>query len=143
MKNTWIGLAAAAAIGCASYPAPAARMTDAEATARSADEVGAATDPQAQIYLRNAREEIVKARQAMDDGDNKRADFILVRAKADADLALAKAREMHAQAAAQQAQDQLTALQGNRPSTTTVTGAPAPGPKPAPPAPKKPEGDHR
>jgi hypothetical protein len=159
MKNLWIGWAAVTALaGCASYPAPIARMTDAEVTTRSADEIGAGIDPEAQIYLRRAREQMVRAREAMNDGDNHRADFMLVRAKADADLAFALAHEQRAETAAQQALDELAALQSSTPSTTSVTGAPAPAappkpapppPKPAPPPPKpappppKPEGEHR
>ena len=118
--------AATVVAGCASYPAPVHRMADAEATTRSAEAVGAATEPTAILHVRLAQEEIAKARAAMNDGDNKRADFLLVRAKADADLALALTKEARAQAAAQRAQQEVVTLKANATSTTSTTGAQAP-----------------
>jgi len=82
-------------------------MADAQAAQRSAKELGADKIPEAQLHLRLAEEEIAKADASIKESDNRRADFILVRAKADAELALAIAKEKKsmndAQAAAQQA----------------------------------------
>jgi hypothetical protein len=49
----------------------------------------------------------------MNDGNNKRADYVLIRAKADAELALALAKQADAEAAAKKAADQLNAA-GNQ-----------------------------
>jgi hypothetical protein len=47
----------------------------------------------------------------MSNGDNKRADYVLIRAKADAELALGEAREAQAVADATKAKEQVRALQ--------------------------------
>ncbi|MGH7282878.1 MAG: DUF4398 domain-containing protein, partial [Polyangiaceae bacterium] len=106
--TTSIGSIAAAAMlalvaGCASYPVPAQHMADAEGAARSAQDVGANSNPQAQLHLKMATEEINQAKQLIADNDNEKADSVLIRAKADGELALAEARETQAQMAARQA----------------------------------------
>jgi hypothetical protein len=60
---------------CASYPAPHERMATSEAALRSAQEVGAQTQPQAQLHAKLAQEEITSAKTAMSNGDSKRADY--------------------------------------------------------------------
>jgi hypothetical protein len=90
--------------GCgASFPPPTQRMADAESAQRSAREVGANNEPSAQLSLKLADEQIAQAQKAMKDGDNKRADSLLIRAKVDAELAIAKAREKNARVAGQEA----------------------------------------
>ncbi|MBN1606495.1 MAG: DUF4398 domain-containing protein [Polyangiaceae bacterium] len=93
-----VSLAAAALWwGCgATYPLPAQRMADAESAQRSARELGADSKPTAQLSLKLAGEQIEAAKRAIARGDNRRADFLLVRARADAELALALAREQDA-----------------------------------------------
>jgi hypothetical protein len=71
--------------------------------------VGADNAPQAALHLKLAQEELAQAKSLMNDGNNKRADYVLIRAKADAELALALAKEASAQAAAKKAADQLNA----------------------------------
>ena len=103
-----------ALVACgATYQLPAQRLADAQAAERSASEVGAATDPQAQLHLKLAQEQIAQAKTLIDDGQTRRADYVLVRAKSDAELALALARESHAKAEAKKAMDQVAALQSN------------------------------
>ncbi|MEO8877604.1 MAG: DUF4398 domain-containing protein [Polyangiaceae bacterium] len=116
--------------GCGSYPIPVQHMADAEGAARSASDVGAGTNPQASLHLKMATEEIAQAKQLMADGDNEKADSVLVRAKADGELALGEAREEQAKAAAQQAMEQIGKLSadhvgstGSATSTTMTTGA--------------------
>jgi len=87
----------------ATFPVPTQRLADAESAERSARELGANSEPQAQLHLKLAAEQIAKARVSIADGDNERADLQLVRAKADAELAVALARELAAKTAAQQA----------------------------------------
>jgi Domain of unknown function (DUF4398) len=124
-KSTPCLVIAVALAGCASYPAPAQRLADAEASSRGAVEVGITASPQAQLHLTMAQEEIARAKRLMSDGDNKAADFMLMRAKGDAELALAFARETQAEDAARQALEQGSAMQNQLPaSTTTTTSAP-------------------
>jgi hypothetical protein len=99
-------------IGCGSYPKPTDAASKAEATIRGAQEVGAGNVPAAALSVKLAQEEVQKAKQLMEDGDNKRAELILMRAQADAELALAQARDSQAQADAQQALDQVKAIRG-------------------------------
>lgn len=68
-------------------------MADAQSAARSARELGADSVPAAQLSLKLADEQIAAAKTAMADGENERADSLLIRAKADAELSLAQARE--------------------------------------------------
>jgi hypothetical protein len=102
---------AAMYMGCGSYPAPQQKMVSAEASIRGAQEVGAARVPQAQLHLKLAQEQVDKAKALMADGDNKRAEMLLLRAQADAELALALAKEDAAKTDAQQSMDQVKALQ--------------------------------
>jgi hypothetical protein len=93
----------------ASFPAPTQRMADAQAAERSAREVGANNEPAAQLSLKLAQDQIASAQKVMAEGDNERADSLLIRAKADAELALAQAREKGANVAGQKAADDSAA----------------------------------
>jgi hypothetical protein len=93
----------------ASFPAPTQRMADAQAAERSAREVGANNEPTAQLSLKLAQDQIASAQKVMLEGDNERADSLLIRAKADAELALALAREKGANVAGQKAVDDSAA----------------------------------
>lgn len=107
--------------GCASYPVPAQHMADAEGAARAAQDVGASSNPQAQLHLKMAQEEIAQAKQLIADDDNEKADWVLIRAKADGELALAEARETQAQMAARQALAQIGQLNSENGGTSQVT----------------------
>jgi Domain of unknown function (DUF4398) len=103
--------------GCAgTYPVPTQRLADAQSASRSAVELGADKNPDAQLYAKLSDEQIVKANAVMKDGDNRRADMMLVRAKADAELALALAKEAKAKNEVQKASElsktQIQATQG-------------------------------
>lgn len=97
-------------VGCGSYPAPQEHMVNSQASVRAATEVGAQNNPQAALHLKLAQEQVAQAQQLMQDGENKRAEFVLLRAESDAELAVALAREATARAQAQQALDELRAL---------------------------------
>ena len=104
----------------ASFPAPTQRMADAESAARSAREVGADTQPVAKLEVKLAAEQIAAAKVLIASGENRRADFVLMRARADAELALDLAREQNANADTQTAieKSRVTAIantQGARP----------------------------
>jgi hypothetical protein len=102
----------------ATLPPPTQRLADAQSSERSAREVGADKVPAAQLSLKLANDQIAQAQKAMSDGDNVRADMLLVRAKADSELALAQARESgavveHKEAIADSAEQKTTnAVQG-------------------------------
>ena len=93
----------------ASMPPPTQRLADAESAGRSARELGANNEPNAQLSLKLAEEQISQAKTAMAEGDNARADSLLIRAKADAELAVVQAREKGAKAAVQAAVDDSAA----------------------------------
>jgi Domain of unknown function (DUF4398) len=93
---------ASAACGAA-YPVPTQRMADAQSAYRSAQELGAGKLPAAALHLKLAEEQISKASTVLKDEDNRRADFLLIRAKADAELAVALAHENKSKLEAEQA----------------------------------------
>jgi len=93
----------------ASFPPPTQRMADAESAARSAKEVGAAGEPTARLQVRLADEQIADAKALVADGENERADYVLLRARADAELGLALAREQNAQVELETAKTQASA----------------------------------
>jgi hypothetical protein len=83
-------------------------MADAQAAYRAAKEAGAEQDPQAQLHLKLAEEQFAKAKTLLDQEENRRADFLLIRSKADAELALAIAEERESREAAERARTQAT-----------------------------------
>lgn len=99
----------------ASFPVPTQRMADAESAHRSALELGAASQPAAELHVKLAEEQMTKAKGLIAEGDNKGADSLLIRSKADSELALALAREQAASVETQKAAEQS--------NTTTVTNA--------------------
>jgi hypothetical protein len=117
-----------AATACAgSYPAPLQRMADTMSAARGAEEVGANSNPEAQLHLALAEEQISRAKALMASGENKRADYTLVRAKGDAELALALARAMNAKAEAQTAINKANSVQLQNNQTLQNATAPREG----------------
>jgi hypothetical protein len=99
-------------LGCGgSYPVPTQNLADTQSAERSAVELGAANQPNAQLHLQLAREQMALAATAMRDGDNERADFLLRRARSDAELAIALTRDQSAKTDALKATDQSNAQQ--------------------------------
>lgn len=106
-----IGIVAACVTGCgASYPAPTQRMADTMAAERSAEEVGAKDIPQGQLHLKLAQEQLAQAKTLMANGENRKAEFMLVRARGDAELALAMSRAWNAKKEAQAATEKAATL---------------------------------
>jgi hypothetical protein len=106
----WAALPVALSVACgASFPVPTQRMADAESAHRSALELGAASQPAAQLHVKLAEEQMTKAKALITDGDNKAADSLLIRSKADSELALALAREQGSGIEAQKAIEQSNA----------------------------------
>jgi hypothetical protein len=104
MSNTFLALAGPLLWGCgATFPPPTQRLADAQSAERSASELGASAEPAAKLSLKLAQEQIAAAKGAMTEGDNARADALLVRARADAELAIAQARGKNAKIEADKA----------------------------------------
>jgi hypothetical protein len=102
--------AATIALGCGgSFPAPTQHLADAQSAERSATDLGAANQPQAQLHLQLAREQVEAAKSAIRDGNNEEADRLLARATSDAELAIALTREQGAKTEAQKAATQSNA----------------------------------
>ena len=93
------------------YPVPTQPLADAQSAERSATELGAASQPKAQLHLQLAHEQIAKANGAMKDGDNERANGLLLRARSDAELAIALMRYQSAETDATKATVQSNAQQ--------------------------------
>ncbi len=91
-RSLTIFLGASMLFACASYPKPTENLIASKASLRGAEEAGALTHPQASLQIKLAQEEVARAQRLMEDGENERADYVLMRAKADADLALVMAR---------------------------------------------------
>jgi hypothetical protein len=109
MHGTLISIAIASGLlfGCAeAFPAPTQQLADTESAERSAAELGAAGQPDAQLHMQLAHEQLVKAKADIESGDNERASSLLSRARADAELAIALMREQAAKTGAQGAVDQ-------------------------------------
>ncbi|MGD0674141.1 MAG: DUF4398 domain-containing protein [Polyangiaceae bacterium] len=112
MKRAALGCMTAAtiALGCGgSFPAPTQHLADAQSAERSATDLGAANQPQAQLHLQLAREQVEAAKSAIRDGNNEEADRLLARATSDAELAIALTREQGAKTEAQKAATQSNA----------------------------------
>jgi ATP adenylyltransferase/5',5'''-P-1,P-4-tetraphosphate phosphorylase II len=98
------GLLALLATGCASkQPMPTQQLTDVEGAARSANELGAERNPQAQLHLKLANDQLQQAKEALEDDESERAGRLLERAKVDAELAVVLTRESNAQDKAKKA----------------------------------------
>ena len=122
MHRTLIPLFTASwlALGCGgSYPVPTQQLADTESAERSAGELGANSDPAAQLHLQLAQEQLALAKTAIRDGDNDRAHALLLRAKSDAELAIALTRAHSAKTEASKATEQS--------NTQRTTNAQQPG----------------
>jgi hypothetical protein len=117
---TVAGISAAAAmtiVGCAGTPAPNAKVASSEAAIRAAQETGSGSVPQAALHLKLAEEQLQSAKALIRDNENKRAEYVLMRAQADAELAIALSHVATSNAQAGAAVDAARAVR---------TGAPTP-----------------
>lgn len=115
--------AAALSAGCASHPPPTDHMASAIAAVRGAQVAVASAGqvPEAALQLKLAEEQVSKAREMVERGDNERADFMTLRAYNDAELALALARQHQAQQAVLQATQENTGA-AEQPSPAPAQG---------------------
>ena len=93
--------------GCGSFPSPVDQLAASQAAVRAAEEAGADRDPEAQLYLKLAKENLDKGKSRMDAEDNEIADRALRKAEADGELARGIARSRAAQADADEAKKAL------------------------------------
>lgn len=122
MNNLIIPLIATSSLmlGCgASHPAPMQQMADVQAATRSASELGAGAEPKAQLHLKLAEEQMTQAKSAMEDDENERAEYLLLRAKSDAELAVALMHEHDAKQTAAKADQRFD----NQRTTNEIQGA--------------------
>jgi hypothetical protein len=117
------GMAALGLVACGSTPAPHEKQASSQAAIRTAKELNAEQVPQAALHLKLAQEQYDKGKALMNDGDNRRATYMLMRAQADAELALALARENKTRTEAQQLIDKLRAA--HVPAPTSALQQPA------------------
>jgi Domain of unknown function (DUF4398) len=113
IRIPWLIPAASAAFLAAcggSYPAPQSQLVNTEAQVRGAQEAGAAIEPNAALHLRLAQEAVDQGKALMRDEDNKRADYVLMRARAEAELAYTLAKRGAADADAKHAEDEVIKL---------------------------------
>ncbi len=103
-------LAVASGVACASYPAPHQHLADSVAAVRGAEEVGAASQPQAALNLKLAQDEVAQARALLANGDYERADYMTACAKADADLARQLAKQDRARLRAEDSEARARAV---------------------------------
>jgi hypothetical protein len=96
---------------CASFPPPSERLVQAESGVRAAQETGAANEPAAALHLKMANDQIAEARKLIADGQNERADAVLLRAQSDAELSLQLTKEARSHADAAAALSKIGGLQ--------------------------------
>ena len=104
-------LAVSGLFACGSVPAPTAKVASSEAAVRAADELKANDTPAAQLHLKLAQDQLESAKKLIEQGENKRAEYVLTRAQADAELAVALAKETALSKEAQAAMAKVQELQ--------------------------------
>lgn len=106
----------AVGVGCGGgYPVPSERLSSSQAAVRGAEEVGVANEPAAALHLKLAQEQVAQAKTLIAEGENKRADYVLMRATTEAELALSLSRATAARADAQVLIDQTNKMRQGQP----------------------------
>ena len=92
---------------CGKQAIPTERLGRAEGAVRSAQESGATSEPSAALHLKLAQENLQRGKAAVQNGDNERASYLLMRAEADAELARSLNEEAKAKQMAEEAKNKL------------------------------------
>lgn len=100
--------------GCASYPAPNAKVATSEAAIRAAEESGAKSVPQAALHLKFAEEQLQSGKDLIAEDKNERAEYVLGRAQADAELAIALSHTEESKDEAGKALDEVKAVRSGQ-----------------------------
>lgn len=96
--------------GCGGAQPPIDLLASTQGAVRGAEEAGATENPDAALHLKLAKEQVAKAKEQMDDGDDEEAQLTLLRAEADAELAHALAEKAATVGEAAEAMDHLEKL---------------------------------
>lgn len=110
MKQVTIGILIfiVSMAGCASTPA--LRTESSTSSIRAAEEVGAREVPRAAFHLQLAKEELARAQDLSERGDEERAASLLRRAEADAELAILLSKEENQKSEAAEAMARVRRL---------------------------------
>jgi hypothetical protein len=100
--------------GCASYPAPNAKVATSEAAIRAAEESGAKDVPQAALHLKLAEEQLQTGKNLIGEDKNERAEYVLARAQSDAELAIALSHTAESKDEAGKALDEVKAVRSGQ-----------------------------
>jgi hypothetical protein len=101
--------------GCANTQVPNGKVASSEAAIRAAQESGSRNVPQAALHLKLAEEQLQSAKALIRDNENKRAEYVLMRAQADAELAIALSHAAVSSAQAGTAVDEARAVRSGTP----------------------------
>ncbi len=110
MRHLSLASTALLIVACGGAAIPQEQLTSSKATISVAQAEGAQNEPQAQLHLKLAQEQVAKAEALIADGDNEEATQMIDRAQADADLAVALAKEAKSKKEAQDTIEQLERL---------------------------------
>jgi hypothetical protein len=105
-----------AIVGCGSSPVVVNKEASTSAI-RAAEEVGAATNSNASLYLQLAKEELDKADVFAANGEKERAESMLTRAQTDAELAVVLSRGETEKAVALKALEKVKILRQDNTSS--------------------------
>ncbi|MFO0616134.1 MAG: DUF4398 domain-containing protein [Polyangiaceae bacterium] len=101
---------AALSIGCAEGISPIDQLAAAQGAIQKAEQAGAEKEPQGQLHLKLAHEQLDKAKNFMAADDNEEAKRLLERAEADGKVARAYALRQQATEEAEEAEKKLNKL---------------------------------
>ena len=107
-----------AASSCAGAKVPDENYAPGQ-TIAAAEERNAADHPEAQLHLKLARDQMDNATRLKDDGKDKEANLLMLRAQADADYALALLRRSDQQAQTNEIRDKISTLREEMRTATT------------------------
>lgn len=110
-RGVFAALAAAGALACAAPTAPVREIGKAETAVKSAEQENK-TQEAAGLEMTQAREKLERAKTALRDGDEEKAQRLAEEAQVDAELAQVKAESQSAQDAALELQRSIQSLRG-------------------------------
>jgi len=94
-------------VGCSEGIPPIDQLAQTQGAIRAAEEAGADHEPQGQLHIKLAHEQLDRAKAEMDRDNNDQAARLLSRSSADAEVARAYARKQTSQLAVDEAQKQV------------------------------------
>jgi hypothetical protein len=105
-----VGLVGSTSTGCASATIPSDQYGQPRETIRAATEMGTEDNPEAELHLKLAEEQLVKADKFIKEGEKDRAELALLRAEADASLALSMLKRDDARTEVEELQAKIDQL---------------------------------